>query len=124
MAHLGGADAKSQCAECTVRCGMTVAADDGHTRLGSAHLGSHHVDNATVGAVPAVQLDAVFGTVGMQHVDLCLRFRRMVVVNAVAIRGRRRSRMVDRCQATVRPAHLEPTAFQFIKSLGRGDFVQ
>ena len=46
MPDLAGADAEGQRAECAVGAGVAVAADDGHARLGDAHLRPHHVDDA------------------------------------------------------------------------------
>ena len=43
---LARADPECECAEGAVRCGVRVAADDRHTRLRNAELGSDHMHDA------------------------------------------------------------------------------
>jgi hypothetical protein len=55
VAHLAGADPEGEGAEGAVRGGVTVAAGDGHARLGQAQLGADHVDDALPPAVEVEQ---------------------------------------------------------------------
>ncbi len=65
-----GADAEGESAEGSVGAGVRVAADDGHAGLGEAELGADHVDDALLGVLDVVELDAEVGAVLAQCVDL------------------------------------------------------
>ena len=49
---------------------VRVSADDGHARLGEAELGADDMDDALVGRLDIVELDAEVGAVLAQGVDL------------------------------------------------------
>ena len=103
---------------------MAVTTHNGHAWLGRSHFGAHHVDDSAVWAVPAVQFDAILRTVHVQNIHLGFGLGSDVVANAMLIRWRGRSRVVNGGQAPVRATYLESSSFQLIESLGRSDFVQ
>ncbi len=60
---VAGTDAEGEGAEGTVRGGVAVTADDGHTGADEAELGRHHVDDALPVVAQREQLDALLLTV-------------------------------------------------------------
>src|ERR1019366_5062620 len=116
-----GADAEGECAECSVRGGVRVAADDGHARLGDAQLGTDDVHDSLVARVYIVEFNSEFGAVLAQGFDL--RGRDLVDDVEPAFEGCGNV-VVHGCDAAIGAAHLavgEPEAF---KCLGRSDLVQ
>src|SRR5688572_12695041 len=71
MLHFRGADAKCQCAECTMRSGVTITTHNGHAGLGTPELGANDVNNAAVWTIHAMQNDSEFGGVDLHLFDLC-----------------------------------------------------
>jgi hypothetical protein len=71
-----------------------------------------------------VQLDAVFGAVHMQQVDLRLGLLGGVVADTFSIRRAGGRRMVDGGQAAIAAAYFQPAPLQFIKRLRLGYLVQ
>ena len=67
---LGGADAEGQRAECAMRGGVRVAADDGHARLGGAKLGADHMHDALACVLHIEELDAKLRAIAAQRIHL------------------------------------------------------
>jgi hypothetical protein len=70
VADLGRADAECERAECAVRRRVAVAADDRHAGLRGAEFGTDHMDDAAMGAAPAVQLYTELAGIGFELQDL------------------------------------------------------
>ena len=71
MLNFRGANTERQCTKRAVRCGMGVAADDGHAGQGDPLLRPHHVNDTLIRMVQIVELDAKLVTVFDQllHLD-------------------------------------------------------
>src|SRR5688572_8903706 len=63
MLDLAGPDAKCQCTESAMCRGVTVAADDGHTRLRQAKLRPDDVDDTLLLRTQSVKLNAIVAAV-------------------------------------------------------------
>ena len=123
VAHFGGADAERQRAERAVGGGMGIPAHDGHARLGRAQLRSHHVDDAALVGIEAVQRNAELAAVVAHGVDLLARGRVLVRQGTVGV-GRQRGRgVVERGKGALRAAHGKSARAQLVEGLRRGDFV-
>ena len=70
MLDFAGADAKGERAECAMRRGVAVAADDRHAGLGDAEFGADDVNDALLPAADVVELDAELFAVLAQGGDL------------------------------------------------------
>ena len=85
------ANAECQRAECAMRAGVAVAADDSHARLGESEFGADDVHDALVGRIHVEQGDAKFLAILLQGLDLeggnrvgdwrAARFGRNIVVD-------------------------------------------
>ncbi len=108
MLHFRCADAKRQRPKGSMCGRVTVAADDGHTRVGVAQFRSDHVDDAALGAVHAIQIHTELGRVDLDLLDLGCRQR---------VRNRqgwvmRRDGMVHRGDGLFRSSDLESALAQ------------
>jgi hypothetical protein len=72
---LRSADSHCQCAECAVGGGMTVAADDRHSRLGQTQLRTDDMHDALLDVAHRVEPDAEFVAISAQRLDLVARNR-------------------------------------------------
>ena len=68
--HLARADAQGQCAEGPVRRGVGVAADDRHSRLRHAQLGTDDVHDALAIRAQRVDRDAELLAVALERLHL------------------------------------------------------
>ena len=114
-----GADAEGDGTERTVRCGVGVAAHDGHARHGPTLLGADDMDDALVGVAHGEVRDAELGSVDSQRVDLLGRDRvgdRLVDVlgRDVVVLGRNRE---------VGSAHTSTAQPEAVERLRAGDLV-
>ena len=124
VADFGGADAKGEGAECAVRAGMAVAADDGLAGLRGALFGPDDVHDA---AARVLQPDQVHAELGAVHFELAhLPGGRFELDRQAAEDLRRvgRCRVVHRRERAVEPADLELAGAQDVERLGGGDFVR
>ena len=117
---LGGADAKCKGAECAVGRGVGVAADDSHAGLGDPELRADDVDDALLGRVDVVELDAELLAVLAQGVDL---LGGDLVGDDEAVVFDRRDVVVHGRDAAVGAPHGAPFQAQPLEGLGRGDLV-
>ena len=68
--HLGGSNAKSQRAERPMRAGVTVSANDRHSRLCQAQFRPNHVDDSLIRRIHIKQAHAKLFAVGLQGRNL------------------------------------------------------
>ena len=113
------ANAECQRAECAMRAGVAVAADDGHARLGESEFGADDVHDALVGRVHVEQRDAEFLAILLQRLDL--EGGNRVGDGSAARLGR--NIVVDRGDRPVGLAHPASGRAQAVEGLRRGDLV-
>ena len=70
MFDFRSADSKSECAECAVGAGVTVAADNRHSGFGDTEFRTYDVDDALFDVSEAVQRHAEVGGVLAQRLEL------------------------------------------------------
>ena len=119
VAHLAGADTKSDGAKCAVRGGVGIATGNRRTRLSDALLGPHHVDDALMTRMGIEKSNVVLRTILAEFLDHALRER--ITVGLHRFVGR--YNMVDRREGAVRELHLEPLVTQHTKGLRTRDLV-
>ncbi len=114
---------KARRAECAVRRGVAVAADDGLAGLRRAQLRADDVHDAAVLVPEAEQFDAELGAVLLERTDLqCGRLDRDRCV-AEDLLGARRSRVVHGREGQVGATDRQPALAQHAERLWRGHFV-
>ena len=116
---LAGADAEGQRAERAMRAGVTVAAHDGHARLGQAQLGPDDVHDALQRAEAILEADAELLAVALERVELLLGDG---VGHRLVERPRGRV-VVHRGDGQVWPAHRAAGQAQAVERLGRRHLV-
>ena len=121
MLDFAGADAEGQSSEAPCVAGVRVAADDGHAGLGEAEFRADDVNDALVGRIHVVELDAEVGAVLAQRGDLLGRDLVDDVEPAVDGGGHI---VIDGGDAPVRAADLAAGQAKTFKGLRRGDLVQ
>jgi hypothetical protein len=121
--HLGSADPVRKAAECAVRAGVRVAADDGHSRQRGALLGPDHVhDPLTLVEEREIGLGAVLAHVGVERLHLDARSRIFDSLDPALPPGRRRV-VVGGCDHGFDPPRPAARGFQALVSLRAGDLV-
>jgi hypothetical protein len=98
-----------------------VAADDGHSGLGRAELGSDHVDDSLPCILHVEELDAELGAVAAQRLDL--RVGDLVGDDEAIVRGGRRHVVIDRGDVAIGTAQLAVGEAKAIERLGRRDLM-
>ena len=73
--HFRGADAEGKRAECAMRAGVAVAANDGHAGLGKAELRTDNVHDPLFGRLNIVERNTELGAICAQGIDLFGRDR-------------------------------------------------
>ena len=117
--HFAGADAERQCADCSVRCRVAVAADHGHARLRQTQLRPDHVHDALMAGMHAVMRDAELFAVLVELGYLIGRDRienrqRAVAGRDAVVRGR---------DGQIRTPDFQTAIAQALESLRRSDFM-
>ena len=117
--HFGGANAKRERAECTMRRGMRIAADHGHARQSQAGFRADDVHNALPNIAHLEFGNAVFRAIGVQRLDLQARDRignamRTVSSGYVVIRH---------CNRCIDTAGQAPSQLEALECLRAGHFV-
>ena len=102
-----------------MRGGVAITANDGHARLGEAVFGANDMDDAPVGAVHAVELDAEIAAVLLHLADLV---GRNGIGNGHIQRGGGDA-VVHGGQSLARPSHRQPLVAQPLKRLWRSHLV-
>ena len=120
MLDLGGADAVRKRAECAMRRGMAVTADDGHAGQCEALLRPDDVDDALAAVVLRIIFDAEIGSVPGQRFDLDAAF---LVLDALLAVWRGRHVVVDDSQRLFRMPNLSAGHAQALEGLRAGHFV-
>ncbi len=121
MFHLGGADPVGQRAEGTMRCGVAVAANNGHAGQGPALFGTNDMHDALTHVSHRIIVDAEFLGVLVQrgHLNAAV-FGHGCRIFAVQ---RGRHVVVRHSDGFFRRAHLAACHTQTFECLGAGDFV-
>jgi len=121
--RLGGADTEGECAECAVRAGMTIAADDGHAGLRAAQFRADDVHDAAPRIAHVEQLHPEFGGIALELPDL---FRGRVQLDgnlAEHMFGHGRRRMIHGRQGSIGAPHAQIQRLQDAERLRRGDLM-
>ena len=118
IAHLRGADAKSDRAEGSVCGGVRIAAGDRGARLGDALLGADHMDDALFARREVEISDAEVIGIFAQRLH---HFRGERVLRRVLIDGRHD--VVDSRKSALRELHLEAEVAQHPEGLRRSDLM-
>ena len=113
------ANPERQGAKRAVGCGMGVAADDGHARQGNSLLWPHHVNDALIGVVQIVQLNAKFVAVLDQLLHLDTRH----LTRGINVFGLGGNVVIHRREGFTRLTYRALVRAQAVKCLRRGHFV-
>src|SRR5205807_1661751 len=116
MFDFAGADAKGQRAECTVRGGVAVAANNSLPGLGDAQLGADDMHDALILAVHVEETDTGFATVFLQGFKL--EFGIVIQDGQRAVGGG--DGMVHHRESEIGAADLAAFGAETGKGLGRG----
>ena len=123
--HFRCADAMRQRAECTMRGGVRITADHGHTGQGGTLFGAHHMHDALAHIVHFEFEDAEIGAVFVQGLHLHARYvitdRRQATGALNASGGHV---VVGRGDIGRHPPRFAPGQPQTFKRLRRGHFMQ
>ena len=116
---LAGTDTECECAECTVRRGMRVTADNRHTWLSDTQLRADNMNDALVGITQRVQTNTELFSVRTQSVNLGTAG--LVSDRQVDIEGR--GVVILGGDRLIGTTNLSPCHAQPFESLGTGHFV-
>ena len=119
MADLARADAEGECAESAVSTRVAVAADDHGARLRQPLFRADDVDDALAMVAHAEFVEAEFGTVGVQGLDLGARDR----IDDAGLTVASRHVVVGSRQHRARPPHLAAGQLQALEGLRAGHFM-
>ena len=123
MPDLGGPDAEGERAECAMGAGVTVAADDGASRLGEAELRADDVHDAAPVVPHPEQLESEFLAIAREltHLSCCGFDRdRHATGDLRRVRG---GRVIHGRQRPVRAAQPQTACPKHVEGLRRSDLV-
>ena len=123
MSDFRSADAEGKGAECAMRAGMTVSADDGHAGLGAAEFRADDVYDTAARVAHAEQFDTELGGVALELTHLLsgrIDLDRHIAEDLFTAGGRR---MVHGRQRSVGTPHGQAQRLQDAECLRRRDLV-